>query len=194
MPASGDPAYAAAYQGAPGAFSEEAALELLGGAGARRPPRLLACRRFADVFDALGEGRAALGVVPVENTLAGAVTAVGDLLRRRPVRVVGEVVRRISHCVAARPGAALEGIRRVLSHPVALAQCRLFFERHPWLQPVEVYDTAGAMERVMATGGCEDAALGSRRAAGLYGAAVLAGAVEDRAENFTRFLALEARP
>lgn len=191
MPASGDPAYAAAYQGAPGAYGEEAALELLGGAGA--PPRLLACARFADVFDALREGRARLGVVPVENSLAGAVTAVGDLLRERPVRVVGEVVRRISHCVAARPGAPLEGIRRVHSHPVALVQCRLFFGLHPWLRPVEAYDTAGAMEWVMAEGGSEEAALGSRRAAALYGAAVLAHPVEDRSENFTRFLALALR-
>jgi prephenate dehydratase len=102
-------------------------------------------------------------------------------------------VRRISHCLAARPGATLDGLRRVHSHPVALAQCRLFFERHPWLQPVEAYDTAGAIERLMAGGGPEEAALGSRRAAELYGAVVLAHPVEDRADNFTRFLALVLR-
>jgi prephenate dehydratase len=177
--------YDAAYQGAPGAFSEDAAIEALGGQG-----RLLSCQRFEEVFDAVCDGRARRGIVPIENTLAGSIHACYDLLVERDLVIVGEVIRRISHALIARPGTSIEGIRRVLSHPVALAQCENFFRRHPLVEAVPVYDTAGAVERVLRTGAPEEAAIAGRRAAEVYGGVVLADALEDHPENFTRFLAI----
>ena len=182
----------AAYQGAPGAFSEDAALAVLGREEGREA-RLLPCARFEEVFDAVGVGRARLGVVPIENTLAGSVHACYDLLLERDLIIVDEVVRRISHTLIGAPGAALEDVRRVLSHPVALAQCERFFRRNPQIEAVPVYDTAGAVERVVRSGSLGDAAIASRRAAEVYGGMVLAEALEDHPENFTRFLVI-AKP
>jgi prephenate dehydratase len=162
-----------------------AALELVGDAA-----RLLPCRRFEEVFDAVGSGRARVGVVPVENTLAGSVHACVDLLVERDLVVVGETVLRISHALIAAPGAALDYIRRVLSHPVALAQCEDFFRRHPGIEAVPVYDTAGAVEGVLRSGSTAEAAIAGRRAAEVYGGIVLAEGLEDHPENFTRFLAV----
>ena len=177
--------YDAAYQGAPGAFSEDAAIEALGGQG-----RLLPCQRFEEVFDAVCDGRARQGIVPIENTLAGSIHACYDLLVERDLVIVGEVIRRISHALIASPGTSIEAVRRVLSHPVALAQCEGFFRQHPLVEAVPVYDTAGAVERVVRTGSPEEAASAGRRAAEVYGGVVLAEALEDHPENFTRFLAI----
>lgn len=175
----------AAYQGAAGAFSEEAARRLLGPSAS-----LLACERFEDVFDALDAGRVALAVVPVENTLAGAVRAVRDLLDARRVTVAGELSLRISHALVACPGATVETVRRVRSHPVALAQCKSLFHKNPRFEAVADYDTAGAVERVVRAGALDEAAIAARRAADVYGGVVLAEDVQDSTENFTRFLAV----
>jgi prephenate dehydratase len=194
-----EPAYAAAYQGAPGAFSEEAALCLLGAAGwagaalpdgshRDRGVRLLPCARFDEVCDAVEGGRARLGALPVENTFAGAVGAVGGLLRERKLRIVGEVALPIAHAVIGLPGATLGGLRRVFSHPVALAQCEDFFRRNVHLEAVPAYDTAGAVEKILGEGDRAQAALAARRTAGLYGGEVLAEAVQDDGINLTRFV------
>ena len=184
-----DPAdYAAAYQGAPGAFSEDAARAFVGDAAA-----LLPCWKFEDVFLAVESGRAAFGVLPIENTLAGSVQASYDLLAERSLTIVGETVRRISHALLAPRGAEIGGVKQVLSHPVALAQCEGFFRRYTHLEPVPVYDTAGAVERVVREGRQDQGAIASRRAAEVYGADVLAEAIEDHPENYTRFL-LIVRP
>lgn len=176
--------YAAAFQGAPGAFSEAAALGLVGDPAAR----LLACPRFDDAFDAVEQGRAACAVVPVENTLAGTVHAVVDLLLARDLRITGEAVARIAHTLIGPPGARLADVRRVLSHPVALQQCTRFLAARPDLEAVPVFDTAGAVEMVVRAGDPADAAVASRRAAGVYGGVVLAEDLEDDPANFTRFL------
>jgi prephenate dehydratase len=176
----------AAYQGAPGAFSEEAATAVLGATA-----RLLACDRFEEVFDALDAGGARRAVVPVENTLAGPIVAVRALLAARDVRVTGEMRLRIAHALVAPAGATLDTLRRVRSHPVALAQCRGFFARHPHLTPVEDYDTAGAVARVVSAGARDEAAIGSLRAAALYGGTVLASEIQDTRDNFTRFFLVE---
>ena len=172
-----------AYQGAPGAFSEDAAVALSGGGAHLRP-----CRTLEDVFDALACGAAAAGVVPIENTLAGPVPGCADLLDRRDVHIVAERVDRIVHALVAPAGATIDGVRRVLSHPVAIAQCEAFFRGHPQLAPVPAFDTAGAVAEIIRRGERDAAAIASRRAATVYGGVVIADAIQDSADNFTRFL------
>jgi prephenate dehydratase len=128
------------------------------------------------------------GALPVENTLAGGVGASYDVLAREPLEVVGEVIVPIHHCVMGVAGATLAGVRKVLSHPVALAQAGLFFEAHPGIEAVAVYDTAGAAREVVKQNDPHTAALASERAAERYGLSVLARNVEDRPDNQTRFL------
>lgn len=184
-----DPAYDGAFQGAPGAYSEAALLAVLGSADLRAP-RLLACQSLDLVFDAVESGRAQVGVVPVENTLAGSVQTTYDLLLERDLRIVDEHILAISHSLIGPDGAQIDELRRVLSHPVALAQCRRFFTDHPQIQPIPAYDTAGAVAAVVASDDRTTAAIGSARSAEIYGGTVLAEALEDDPENFTRFVAI----
>ena len=181
-------AVAAAFQGAPGAFSESAAVALVGDRASTLP-----CTRFEEVFDEVAFGRAMCGVVPVENTLAGTVHAVIDLLLSRDLVIVGEAVLRIAHALIGTPGATLEGVRRVLSHPVALQQCTTFFEARPDVEAVPVFDTAGAVEMVVRAGDPADAAIAGERAAEVYGGKVLARNLEDDPANFTRFVRVVRR-
>ncbi len=181
-------AYDAAYQGAPGAFSEEAARGAIG-----HDARLLPCATFDEVFDALEDGRVSRAVVPVENSLAGPVAPVVRLLAEREVETVGEVTIRIAQTLIAPPGASFETIRRVRSHPVALKQCLGFFDRNPALTPVEDYDTAGAVEHVVASGSLEEAAIAAKRAAEVYGGVVLEEEIQDSPDNRTRFLVIVRR-
>ena len=174
-----------AYQGAPGAFSEAAALAMCG-AGSRLQP----CRTLEQVFRAVAGHDAQAGVVPIENSLAGPVPGCADLLERSAVHIVAERADRIEHALVAPAGAALRDVRRVLSHPVAIAQCEAFFLAHPHLVPVPAFDTAGAVEEVMRSGAADAAAIASARAAALYGGTVLAAAIQDRSDNVTRFLCI----
>jgi prephenate dehydratase len=174
-----------AYQGAPGAFSEDAAHALLG-----RGALLLPCRGFEDVAAAVEDERARAGILPIENTLAGSVQPACDLLATRSLQIVGETVIRVTHSLVGVAGAAFEGVRQVLSHPVALAQCERFFRDHPRLEAVPVYDTAGAVLRVVEEGRADRAAIASRRAALLHGGVLLREGIEDDPENYTRFLLL----
>ena len=176
-----------AYQGAPGAFSEDAACALAG-AGARLRP----CRTLEDAFAAVTQGHAHAAVVPIENSLAGPVPGCADLLARADVHIVAEHVERIVHALVAPAGVTLPDVRRVLSHPVAIAQCEDFFRRHPHLTPIPAFDTAGAAADVMRRGDRDAAAIASARAAAVYGGVVLADAIQDRADNVTRFLRIEA--
>ncbi|MEX2271387.1 MAG: prephenate dehydratase domain-containing protein [Vicinamibacterales bacterium] len=173
----------AAYQGAPGAYSEVAARDLLGDSAS-----LLPCPTLEDMFDAVRDGQARHAVVPVENCLTGAVPNAYELLFAHELQAIGETQVHIEHVLAAPPGATLEGIRRVLSHPVALAQCRRFFAEHPRIEAVAAFDTAGAVEMVMRVGDRTSAALAARRTAAIYGADVIADTLQDHAENWTRFL------
>jgi prephenate dehydratase len=173
----------AAYQGARGAFSEEASRALLGPTAA-----LLPCRTLADVFDALVEGRVRLAVVPVTNSIVGPVPDAADLIARHCVRITREHLQRIDQTVIGPAGATLASIRRVWSHPVALAQCTQWFGRFPGAIPSATFDTAGAVAEVVARGDCADAAIASRRAAEVYGGVVLAERVQDYRDNFTRFV------
>ncbi len=173
----------AAYQGVPGAYSEEAARALLG-AGAALLPR----PTLDATFTAVATGDARHAVIPVENCLTGAVPNAYELLFSHDLRAIAETRVRIDHVLAAPPGLRLDEITRVLSHPVALAQCRRFFAAHPRIEPVAVFDTAGAVEMVVRGADGRSAALASRRSAGLYGAVIVAEQFQDHAENWTRFL------
>jgi prephenate dehydratase len=179
----------AAYQGAPGAFSEEAA-RLVAGADAT----LLPCRTLEDVFAAVDRGDARRGVVPIENTLAGPVPRCADLLGHHDVHVTAERTLEIVHALIAAPGVTVADVRRVFSHPVALAQCETFFRSHPAMTAVPSFDTAGAVADVLRERRPDAAAIASRRAAALLGGAILADAIQDSAQNFTRFVAFEPGP
>ena len=178
-----------AYQGAPGAFSESAA-RALSVPDARLEPR----RTLEDVFDAIARGQVTGGVVPIENTLAGPVPGCADLLDRADVHITAERVDRIVHALIAPAGVAIADVRRVLSHPVAIAQCEGFFRRHPQMTAVPAFDTAGAVEEILRAGARDTAAIASARAAVVYGGVVIADGVQDRADNFTRFLRIEPGP
>jgi prephenate dehydratase len=174
-----------AIQGERGAFSHQAALQLAPKAG------VLACSRSIEVFDALESGRAAAAVVPVENTLAGPVGEHLDLLLERPVFIHKELRLRIEHNLIAAPGINLKDICRVLSHPVALDQCRNFFRRHRGLAATAFYDTAGAVKHLMANKLADTAAIAGHLAAVEYGGRILMTGLEDDKRNFTRFFLVQ---
>ena len=179
------PDYDGAYQGAAGAFSEEAARALLG-----PDARLLPCPTLEATFDAVTVGRARAAVVPIENTLAGSIHRAYDLLLEDDLAIVGEVILRIDQALIAPPGMAFADVRRVMSHPVALAQCESFFRRHPQIEPLSVFDTAGAVETILRDGLRDAAAIASRRAAAMHGGVVLLERIQDHEANYTRFLRL----
>ena len=176
-----------AIQGEAGAFSHEAAHKLLG-----PDIQLVPCRTFPEAFHAVSSGEADRAVVPVENALAGPVVESLDLLWSSGLTVRGETRVRVRLCVSAPPGVALEAVRSVASHPVALKQCRNLFERNPQMEQVVVYDTAGSVKDMMEGSVAYDAAISSRLAAELYGADLLRTDVEDDHRNYTRFFELAA--
>lgn len=173
----------AAYQGARGAFSEEAARALLG-----PDVVLLPCRTLLDVFNALTCGRARMAVVPLRNSIVGDVPDAADLLARYEAQVLQAHTQPINQAVIGPPGAALRTIRTVWSHPVALAQCTRWFARHPLAHPAAAFDTAGAVAEVMARANTCEAAIASRRAAEVYGGVVLETCIQDRPDNVTEFV------
>jgi prephenate dehydratase len=177
-----------AFQGELGAYGEEAARQFFG-PGAEPVP----CREFRDVGAAVKTKSVDFGTLPIENTLAGGVGPSLDVLVDPELEVVGEVVVPIHHCLLGIPGSAVELVQRVLSHPVALAQCERFFAERPGVQAVASYDTAGAALEVKRLNRLETAALASRAAAQRYGLSILAADLEDRADNQTRFLVVSRR-
>lgn len=177
-----------AFQGEPGAFSEEAVREYFGAEAVPVP-----CREFRHVGEALRAGETKYALLPIENTLVGAVVGSYDVLAGGGLEVIGEVIRPIRHFLLGVPGASLAGIRRVLSHPVALGQCTRFLAEHPGIEAVAVHDTAGAAREVAERGDPTIAAIAPRGAADRYGLEPIAGDLQDRSDNQTRFLALVRR-
>ena len=177
-----------AFQGERGSFSEEAAYKLLD-----RRIRVLPCETFAATFESVTKGRAQYCLVPIENTLAGSVYENFDLLLANNLHIVGEVSLRIVHNLIALPGTAYKEVRQVYSHPVALAQCSHFFARHPHVERIPFYDTAGAVKMLTERRPQGAAAIASHIAAEVYRARILAKHLEDHRENFTRFLLLSKR-
>ncbi len=174
-----------AFQGEHGAFSEAAALQLLG-ESIHTVPRAT----FDSTFRAIAEDAADALLLPLENTLAGSVVRVYDLLLESPLEICGETILPIEHHLIARPGSSFDALRSVASHPMALAQCERFFESHPHLKRVPAEDTAGSVREMMARDDKSFAAIAGRRAAVHYGAVILREGIEDNAENFTRFVLL----
>ena len=178
-----------AFQGEPGAFSEEAAVRLLGDA-----VTLVPRPTFEALFAAVGRGEADCALAPAENSLAGSVHRTYDLLLESSLYVSAEIVIPIRHFLIGCPGSTLEGIKTVESHPVALAQCERFFVEHPGIRRLATDDTAGSVARVVREGDPTRAAVAGRRAAEFYGGEILREHLEDHSENFTRFILLTPEP
>jgi prephenate dehydratase len=177
-----------AFQGEYGAFSEAAAIQLLG-------ENIVTVPRptFDSAFRAIDEGAADALLAPVENSLAGSVVRVYDLLLDSELTIVAETILPIEMQLIGCPGATLDGLRSVASHPMALAQCEKFFLAHLDLQRVPAEDTAGSVRDVLARGDKAAAGIASRRAAVRYGGLILAESIQDNKENFTRFVLLVPR-
>lgn len=170
-----------AIQGELGSFSHEAAERML--------PRctVVPCARSAEVFDRVERGSVEGAVIPIENTLAGTVAEHADLLVSRSVFIQAEYLLRIIHNVIAPPGVQMRSLRRVLSHPVALDQCRDFFHQHPQIEAVPFYDTAGSVKHVIENQLKDAAGIAGQQAARQYGGKIIKAGIEDEKSNFTRF-------
>src|SRR6516225_1356234 len=170
-----------AIQGERGSFSHEAAEKML--------PRctVVPCARSAEVFDRVEAGTVGAAVIPIENTLAGTVAEHADLLVARHVFIQAEYLLRIVHNLIAAPATKIGSLRKVLSHPVALDQCRDFFRRHPNIEAVPFYDTAGSVKHVTENRLQDSAGIAGRQAAREYAGKILQAGIEDDKRNFTRF-------
>jgi chorismate mutase/prephenate dehydratase len=176
-----------AFQGEPGAYSQQAALSFFG-PGSRTIP----LEELEDVFAAVSSGETGYGVVPVENSLEGSISRTYDLLLESDLKVTGEIELRVSHCLIANPGATLDSIRKVYSHPQALGQSQAFLRHMGW-QIIPTYDTAGSVKMIKEKGIADGAAIASAEAARLYGMNVLSCSLEDNPNNYTRFFILAAQ-
>lgn len=174
-----------AFQGERGAFSEQAARQLVGPDLQLRPEP-----SFEAVFRALAAGKVDYAVIPIENTLAGSVHENYDHLLRFKLPIVGETQVRIVHNLIARPGVRFSQVERAFSHPVALGQCLKFFAKHPRIRSESYYDTAGSVKMLMEQAPDGAAAIASAAAAEVYGAKILRRSIEDDSRNFTRFFLL----
>ncbi len=179
-----------AFQGERGAYSEAAAVAHFGEAVQPLP-----CPSFEEVFEAVTSGIADRGIIPVENSLAGSIHRNYDLLLRYDLTIVGEIQLRIAHHLIVLPGVGLADVRRVYSHPQALAQCEhSLAQLLPDVERVATYDTAGSAKMLREGDIRDGAAIASRRAADIYGMTVLCDNLEDNPENYTRFLAMGREP
>lgn len=178
-----------AFLGERGTFSEEAAEKLLGAAAetVSRPT-------FEKLFAAIDERAAEYVLAPLENSLVGSVHRCYDLLLESSLTIVAEIILPISHFLIGCPGASLETVEIVESHPVALAQCQRFFAAYPHLKRAATDDTAGSARRVVESGDATRAAIAGERAARIYGGAILQEHLEDYSENYTRFVLLAQNP
>jgi prephenate dehydratase len=174
------------YQGEPGAYSEEALHSNYPQAETR------AFRTLRHAFHRVADQSVDLALVPIENSQAGSVLETYDLLLEYRVLVVGEIALQVDHCLLALPGSSRSGLKRVLSHPQALAQCEAFIVREG-LEAIPVYDTAGAARQVQREGRADQGAIASRRAAELYGLEVEAERIQTVQENLTRFFLVSRR-
>lgn len=175
----------AAFQGEAGAFSHAAARKLLG-----EKMRMVPYETFKDVFEALRSKSVVHAVIPIENTLHGSIHENYDHLLECGAPICGETNVRISHQLIALPGVRFRDIRRVFSHPVAINQCRKFFDKHRHIEAVPFYDTAGSVKMLREKSPDGAAAIASEWAAAIYGGRILRRNIEDDRQNFTRFFLL----
>ncbi len=170
-----------AYQGEPGAYSEIAALRI----GEPKP-----FGSFEEVFSAVENREVDYAVIPIENSLGGSIHQNYDLLLQHPVVIVAETFVKVEHCLLGVPGSSIEGARKVLSHPQALAQCRNFFATHTSLKAEAAYDTAGSAKMIAEERDSSKLAIASKRAGELYGLEILQENLADEEWNITRFFCI----
>src|SRR6266704_2934126 len=187
MPETKKPDRTIAFQGQPGAYSDLACRQVF--------PAMttLPCAAFEDAFAAVREGRAALAMLPIENSVAGRVADIHHLMPDSGLFIIGEHLERVSHHLLALPGARLDQIRTVRSHIQALSQCRNFI-RAQGLQPVVRADTAGSAAEIKELGDKTIAAIASELAGEIYGLVSLKENIEDAEHNTTRFLIMSRAP
>lgn len=171
-----------AFQGEKGAYSEEAIFKHYG-----KDVESVPCPYLRDVYNAVEEGKADFGLVPVENTIEGTIVRAYDLLNERSLKASGEEVHRIQHCLIGHPDAELSDIKKAYSHPQALGQSREWLEGHN-LEAVSFYDTAGSVKWIKENDIRDAAGVASAQAAAEYGMKILARGIETNSENYTRFL------
>jgi prephenate dehydratase len=173
-----------AFQGERGAYGEMATLQYFPDA------KLVPLKSFQDVFEAANNDKVEYIVVPVENSIEGSINEIYDMLLQTRMSVIGEVYQRVTHCLITNRN--MKMIRYVYSHPQALAQCREYLQKKG-LKPVPAYDTAGAAKMIKENKMPNSAAIASKRAAELYGMKILDEGIEDRKNNYTRFLVLSSK-
>jgi prephenate dehydratase len=171
-----------AFQGTAGAYSESAALR------GWPEAETVAFDRFEDVFAAVASGETSHGLLPVENSIGGSIHRNYDLMLEHDLPIVAETELPVVHNLLALPGIELESIRRVFSHPQALAQCEMFLQTLPGIEIVATYDTAGSARMIRDGKLADTAAIASARAGELFGLASLRVGIQDYADNITRFL------
>ena len=184
-----DGVYHAVYQGVRGSFSEEAARRMLGRLG--QDARLLGVPSLEAVRCALQTGLARRAVVPTHNSIAGDVPGADAIIGLTGARVEAELALPIVQCLVAPPGTTLASVRRVISHPMALAQCHRFLDSRPWLRAEPHDDTAGALQMLMqstSVAGSSAAAIAGERAAAVWGGVVLQRGIQDTEDNCTTFV------
>lgn len=175
-----------AFQGERGAFSEIAAIKFFGSSINPLP-----CKRFEEVFQKVNNKEAKYGILPIENSYTGSITAVHDLLLREELFAVGEVKLKVEHCLITKEEINFNLIEKVYSHPQALAQCEEFLSKNlPSCQVIPVYDTAGSVKMIKELKRNNVAAIASSWAAELYGLKILSSGIQDNKYNYTRFLVL----
>ncbi|MBM3181492.1 MAG: prephenate dehydratase [Chloroflexi bacterium] len=172
-----------AFQGEPGAYSEQAVFNYFGDVETVPP------ESFDAMFDSVVAGKSDMALAPIENSLAGSIHQNYDLLLRHDLHIVGEYLLRVRHCLIANLGVKKEDITKAISHPQALGQCAAYLRSHG-IKAEQVYDTAGSVNMLKESGARDVAAIASKRAAELYGMQILEEGIEDNAENYTRFLAV----
>jgi chorismate mutase/prephenate dehydratase len=172
------------FQGELGAYSESAVYSFFGESVEVKP-----CESFAEVFESVKTDTVNYGVVPIENSIEGSVNRTYDLFLEYDLKVCGEIILRISHCLIAHPNTKLTQIKTVYSHPQALAQCRKFLEQHK-LKATAAFDTAGSVKMIKEQKLTDAAAIASERAAQIYNMTILAREIEDIKNNSTRFFVL----
>ncbi len=173
-------------QGVAGCFHDAAAREYFAGEEIETIP----CDTFPDMFDKLSTDASLMGIVAIENTIAGSLLGNHELLRQSSLRVIGEMKMRISHVLAALPGQTIDQLTEVNSHPMALMQCEQYLRRHPNLKMIEKFDTAGSAQEIAQNNLVGHAAVCGEYAATLYGLNILERGIETNKRNFTRFLIL----
>ncbi|MBI5950995.1 MAG: bifunctional chorismate mutase/prephenate dehydratase, partial [Chloroflexi bacterium] len=173
-----------AFQGEPGAYSEQAVFNYFG------ETETLPCESFDAMFDSVVSGESDAALAPIENSLAGSIHQNYDLLLRHDLHIVGEYFLRVQHCLITNPGVKMEDVKKAISHPQALGQCAGYLRSHG-IKAEQVYDTAGSVKMLKESGARDVAAIASKRAAELHGMQILEEGVEDNTENYTRFLVIQ---